>query len=56
MERHCLRLKRELGVQPEDVAIKVETDPGQVAQVDFGYVGKLYDPREGRLRKAWVFV
>jgi hypothetical protein len=26
-------------VQPEDVAIPVETRPGEVAQVDFGYVG-----------------
>ena len=56
IKRYCLRLKRERGVQAEDVAIKVETDPGQVAQVDFGYVGKLYDPSEGLLRKAWVFV
>jgi transposase len=34
----------------------VETDPGDVAQVDFGYVGKLYDADAGKLKKAWVFV
>ena len=56
VKRACARLKRERGVRPEDVAIPVETDPGEVAQVDFGYVGKLYDPIEGRLRKAWVFI
>ncbi len=44
------------GVRAEDVAIPVETAPGDVAQVDFGYVGKLYDPSCGQLRKAWVFV
>ena len=56
VKRYCARLKRERGVRPEDVAIPVVTEPGEVAQVDFGYVGKLYDAREGRLRKAWVFV
>jgi transposase len=49
-------LQREEGVRPEDVAIPVVTRPGEVAQVDFGYIGKLYDPRAGVLRKAWVFV
>jgi transposase len=44
------------GVRAEDVAIPVETGPGEIAQVDFGYVGKLYDAASGVLRKAWVFV
>jgi transposase len=44
------------GVRAEDVAIPVETGPGEVAQVDFGYVGKLRDAATGMLRKAWVFV
>ncbi len=44
------------GVQAEDVAIPVETEPGEIAQVDFGYVGKLYDAANEVLRKAWVFV
>lgn len=56
VKRRCATLRREQGPQPEDVAIPVETDPGDVAQVDFGYVGKLYDPDTGVLRKAWVFV
>lgn len=43
-------------VRAEDVAIPVETAPGEVAQVDFGYVGKLYDASCGQLRKAWAFV
>ena len=52
----CSRLQRARGVQPEDVAIPVETTPGEVAQVDFGYVGRLYDPRALVMRKVWVFV
>jgi len=56
VKRMCTRLKAAAGVQPEDVAIPVHTRPGDVAQVDFGYVGKLYDPKRGVMRKAWVFV
>jgi len=56
IKRICGRIKRARGVQAEDVAIPVDTAPGHVAQVDFGYAGKLYDPEEKRLRKAWVFV
>lgn len=44
------------GVRAEDVAISVETAAGEIAQVDFGYVGTLYDPTCGQPRKAWVFV
>lgn len=56
VKRTWRRLRRERGVQPGDVAIPVETKPGEVAQVDFGYLGKLYDAAAGVLRKAWVFV
>ncbi len=56
VKRACLRAKAARGVLPEEVAIPVETRPGEVAQVDFGYVGKLYDPVERVMRKAWVFV
>src|SRR5262249_5139262 len=48
------------GVRAEDVAIPVETGSGEIAQVDFGYIGKLYgklyDAVNGILRKARVFV
>ena len=46
----------ERGVREEDVAIAVETPPGEVAQVDFGELGRLYDAATGTLRRAWVFV
>lgn len=38
------------------VYVRVETAPGEEAQVDFGYAGRLYDPSTQRMRKAWVFV
>jgi transposase len=47
---------RSQGVQAKEVAIPVETGAGEVAQVDFGYVGKLLDPTWHTLRKAWCFV
>ncbi len=56
VRRLCRTLRRQRGVQPEDVAIPVETDAGEIAQVDFGYLGKLLDPVTMTLRKAWCFV
>jgi len=56
VKRLCLRIARERGPKAEDVAIRVETAPGEVAQVDFGYAGKRYDPVRGVMRKSWVFV
>ncbi len=50
------RIYRELGQQAKDVAIPVETAPGEVAQVDFGFAGWRWDPDTGRRRKSWVFV
>lgn len=50
------RWRKARGVRAEDVAIPVEVVAGDIAQIDFGYVGKLYDATAGRLRKAWVFV
>jgi transposase len=43
-------------VREEDVAIPVVTPPGEVAQVDFAEVCRLYDPEQGVLRRAWLFV
>lgn len=56
IKRLCARLGGEKEVEAKDIAIPVVSAPGEIAQVDFGYVGKLYDPEQGVLRKAWVFV
>jgi transposase len=39
-----------------DIVVRVHSAPGEEAQVDFGPVGKLYDPASGRLRTAYAFV
>lgn len=36
--------------------VRVERAPGEEAQVDFGYAGRLLDEGRGELRRAWAFV
>lgn len=53
-------LRRVRQVQPkkgkrEEAVVRVETQPGEEAQVDFGLVGRMKD-ENGMLRKAWAFV
>jgi len=56
VKRAARRAARERGVRAEDVVIPVETEPGDVAQLDFGFAGRFFDPATGLVRKAWVFV
>ena len=56
VKRLMARLSRERGPRQQDVAIPVVTEAGEIAQVDFGYAGRHWDPLTGQLRKAWVFV
>ncbi len=39
-----------------DVTVRVECQPGEEAQVDFGYAGYMLDPETGKRRKSWAFV
>lgn len=55
IKRVCQRLGKTDAEQAKQVVIPVETEPGEVAQVDFGYAGEFIDG-SGKLRKAWVFV
>jgi len=50
------RFVRNLEPLEPDVMVRVETKPGEEAQVDFGSAGKMIDPETGKLRKTWVFV
>jgi len=34
----------------------MEVEPGEQAQVDFGYAGMMVDPLTGKLRRAWAFI
>ena len=56
VKRMCRRFKAAQGVRASDVAIPVDTQAGEVAQVDFGYAGQLLCPTTHVLRRAWVFV
>lgn len=44
------------GPEALDVTVRVETAPGEEAQVDFGYGGWMYDPLTKKQRKSWAFV
>ncbi len=35
---------------------RIETKPGEIAQVDFGHIGRIHDERTGAEIKAYVFV
>ena len=56
IKRMCRRIRVAKGIDPNDVAIPVDTEAGEVAQVDFGSIGQLWDPEQGKLRDAYVFV
>lgn len=47
-----------LQIRPKakDITIRIETAPGEQAQVDFGSVGKMKDPKDGKPRSAYAFV
>jgi transposase len=53
VRRYVRRLRPANG---EEAVIRVHTEPGEELQVDFGSVGKLFDPTSGRARTAYVFV
>ena len=50
------RYVRRLEPRTPDACVRVETPPAEEAQVDFGYAGRLRDPRTGEPRKTWAFV
>lgn len=50
------RFVRRLEPKVPEAVVRVETPAGQEAQVDFGYAGRMLDPRDGRVRKTWAFV
>jgi len=50
------RFVRRLEPGLPEATVRVERGPGEEAQVDFGYAGKMVDPATGSLRRAWGFV
>jgi transposase len=39
-----------------EATVRVERQPGEEGQVDFGYAGLMLDPVSGRWRRTWAFV
>jgi len=52
LRRYVIHLE---GATPK-AFVRIETAPGDEAQVDFGSAGRMVDPRTGELKKAWAFV
>jgi transposase len=50
------RFVRSIEPRTPEVFVRVETAPGEEAQVDFGYAGRMLDPGDGKAKKAWAFV
>ena len=50
------RFVRALDPRLPEVTVRVERQPGEEAQVDFGYAGRMLDQATGRWRRAWAFV
>jgi transposase len=50
------RFVRALEPATPEAVVRVETRPGEEAQVDFGYAGRLLDPRDRQEKRAWAFV
>ncbi len=46
------------GLTPKEqlAIIRLETDPGKQAQVDFGFVGQMKDPATGKMRSTYAFL
>jgi len=38
-----------------DICVRFHSNPGEEAQVDFGYVGLMPEPNSGKMKKAWAF-
>ena len=50
------RFVRSLEPPTPTAYVRIETAPGQEAQVDFGTAGPIVDPRDQVAKKAWAFV
>lgn len=49
-------MKKEFPRESPHVTVRIETPPGDEAQVDFGYAGLMYDPGTQKKRRAWAFI
>jgi transposase len=52
VRRHVSRVRP----KAPEAFCRIETKPGEEAQVDFGSAGLQWDAQAGKRRRAWVFV
>jgi transposase len=50
------RFVRKIKPRTPKATVRVERKPGEEAQVDFGYAGRMIDPGTDVLRRTWAFV
>lgn len=50
------RFVKTLEASVPEAVVRVETPPGEEAQVDFGELGRMLDGATGQVRRAWAFV
>jgi transposase len=50
------RYLKKLAPEMPDVTVRVESEPGEEAQADFGAAGQMWHPASGQLRSSYVFV
>lgn len=46
----------QIATSPHKSTCRIEVPPGSELQVDYGYMGLLYDPASGRRRKVYAFI
>ena len=49
-------LRSEFSYGRTRTTVRIETPPGEEAQVDFGYAGLMHDPETERNRRTWAFI
>lgn len=50
------RFVHHLAPVEKEAYVRVHCEPGEEMQVDFGYIGQIFDPKTGKLKNGYVFV
>jgi transposase len=50
------RFVHQLKPLEQEAYVRVNSEPGEEVQVDFGYIGQIFDPKTGGMRDGYVFV
>lgn len=50
------RFARKVRPEQKEAYVRVHSEPGEEMQVDFGSIGQVFDPKQGKMKKACVFI